>query len=133
MTLALALALTLTLTLTLILTMTLTLTLTLALALALALTQTLTLTRCWPAHQDVQPDPRMQQHDRNDRIAAVRQHDQRESVPLAVAQLGSCGRSWWPRAARHSQGGPRPLGPQPWPRVLELAASKVALSLRLFI
>ena len=56
--------------------------------------------------------------------------------PLAVPQLGSCassGRSWWPRAARHSQGGPRPPGPQPQPRVLELAASKVALSLRLSI
>ena len=31
-----------------------------------------------------------------------------------------------PRAARHSQGGPRPLGPQPRPQLLELAAPKAA-------
>merc|ERR1712129_434674 len=51
--------------------------------------------------------------------------------PLAVRQLGSCSnfssrRACWPRAARHSQGGPRPLGPQPRPQLLERAASKVA-------
>ena len=51
--------------------------------------------------------------------------------PLAVSapQLGSrtsSGRACWPRAARHSQGGPRPVGPHPQPQVLELATSKFA-------
>ena len=49
--------------------------------------------------------------------------------PLAVPQLDSCafsGRAWWPRAAWHSQCGRQPLGAQPPPQVLELAASKVA-------
>ena len=44
-------------------------------------------------------------------------------------QLGSCtlsGRARRPRAARHSQGGPWPLGSQPRPQVLERADSKVA-------
>ena len=53
------------------------------------------------------------------------------TVALAVPQLGSCtpsGRAWWPRAARHSRGGPRPLGSQPPPQLLALAASKVAYS-----
>ena len=48
---------------------------------------------------------------------------------MAAPQLGSCassGRAWWPRAARHSQGGPRPLGSQPRPQLLERAASKAA-------
>lgn len=46
-------------------------------------------------------------------------------APLAVPQLGSCassGRAWWPRAARHSQGGPWPLGSWPRPQVVERAA-----------
>ena len=51
--------------------------------------------------------------------------------PMAAPQLASCASSQGapggrPRAARHSQGGPRPLGSQPRPQVLELAASKVA-------
>ena len=57
----------------------------------------------------------------------VLQHGQ--SASLAVPQLGSCsssGRAWWPRTARHSRGGPRPLGSQPLPQLLKLAASKVA-------
>ena len=57
----------------------------------------------------------------------VQQHGQ--SAPLAVPQLAPCafsGRAWRLRAARHSQGEPRPLRSQPRPRVLELAASKVA-------
>ena len=43
-----------------------------------------------------------------------------------LAPCASSGRVWWPRAARHSQGGPRPLGSQPPPQLLERAASKVA-------
>ena len=55
----------------------------------------------------------------------ARQHGQ--SAPLAVSapQLGSCtssGRAWRPRAARHSQGGPRLLGSRPRPQLLERAA-----------
>ena len=49
--------------------------------------------------------------------------------PLAVPQLGSCassGRAWWLWAARYSQGEAQPLGPQPRPRGLKRAASKVA-------
>ena len=48
---------------------------------------------------------------------------------LAVPQLGSCassGRAWRLWAARHSQEEAGPLGTQPLPRVLELAASKAA-------
>ena len=48
--------------------------------------------------------------------------------PLAVPQLGSCassGRAWRLWAARHSQGEAGPLGAQPLPRVLALAASTV--------
>ena len=48
---------------------------------------------------------------------------------LAAPRLGSCtpsGRARRPRAARHSQGGPQPLGSQPRPQLLELAASKDA-------
>jgi len=48
---------------------------------------------------------------------------------MAASQLGSCassGCAWWPRAARHARGGPRPLGPRPRPQLLELATSKVA-------
>eukprot|EP00964_Phaeocystis_antarctica_P105399 scaffold70427_cov57-Phaeocystis_antarctica.AAC.2 len=58
---------------------------------------------------------------------AVEQHGQ--SDPSAVAQLGSgasSGHAWRLWAARHSQGEDRPLGAQPLPRVLELAASKAA-------
>ena len=43
--------------------------------------------------------------------------------------FGSCassGHTWRLWAARYSQGEPRPLSAQPLPRVLELAASKVA-------
>ena len=59
--------------------------------------------------------------------AQVEQHGQ--SGPLAVPALGCCassGRAWrlWP--ARHSQEEVGPLGVQPLPRVLELAASKAA-------
>ena len=49
--------------------------------------------------------------------------------PLAAPQLGPCassGRAWRLWAARHSQGEAQPLGAQPLPRVLELAASNVA-------
>ena len=49
--------------------------------------------------------------------------------PLAAPQLGSCtssGRAWRLWAARHSQEEANPLGAQPLPRVLELAASKAA-------
>ena len=56
--------------------------------------------------------------------------DSMAKVPaLAAPQLGSCassGRAWRPRAARHSRGGPQPLGAQPPSRVLERAASKAA-------
>ena len=58
---------------------------------------------------------------------AVAQHGQ--SVPLAVPQLGSCassGRTWRLWAAQHSDAEAVPLGAQPLPRVLELAASKAA-------
>ena len=57
----------------------------------------------------------------------VRQHAQ--SAVLAVPELGSCassGRAWRLWAARHSQEEADPLGAQPLPRVLELAASKAA-------
>ena len=50
-------------------------------------------------------------------------------APLAAPQHDYCtpsGRARWPRAARHSQCGPRPVGAQPRPLVLERAASKVA-------
>ena len=53
-------------------------------------------------------------------------------LPLfALPQPGSCsnassGHAWWPRAARHSRGGPRPVGSPPRPPLLERAASKVA-------
>ena len=46
-----------------------------------------------------------------------------------MPELGSCassGRAWRLCAARHSQEEAGPLGAQPLPRVLELAASKVA-------
>ena len=54
-----------------------------------------------------------------------------QSAPLGsmVPQLGSCassGRACRLRAARHSQGGPRSLGSQPRPQLLELATSKAA-------
>ena len=50
--------------------------------------------------------------------------------PFALAQLGPCtssGRAWRLWAARHSQGEASPLGAQPPPRLLERAASKVAI------
>ena len=50
-------------------------------------------------------------------------------LSLAVPQLGSCassGRAWRLRAARHSQAEAGPLGAQPLPPVLGLAASKAA-------
>ena len=56
---------------------------------------------------------------------AVAQHGQ--SAALAVPQLGSCassGRAWQPWAARLPQEEVSPLGAQPLPRLLELAASK---------
>ena len=57
-------------------------------------------------------------------------HQQGQSATTLVApQLGSCassGRLWRLRAARHSQKEAGPLGTQPLPRVLELAAPKVA-------
>ena len=52
-------------------------------------------------------------------------------VPALVGpQLGSCASSGraWRLTARHSQGEARPLGAQPLPRVLELAASRAAES-----
>ena len=47
------------------------------------------------------------------------QHGSLVITPLAAPQLGGCafsGRGWRLCAARHSQGGPRPAGPQPPPR-----------------
>ena len=58
---------------------------------------------------------------------AVQQYGQ--SAPLAVLQLGSCassGHAWRLWAARHSQEEAGPLGAQPLPRMLELAASEAA-------
>ena len=55
------------------------------------------------------------------------QHSQR--TPLAEPQLSpraSSGRAWSLWLTRPPQGGRRPLGAQPPPQVLELAASKVA-------
>ena len=52
-----------------------------------------------------------------------------KAPPLAMPQLSSCaspGRGWQLWAAQHSQEEARPLGAQPLPRVLELAASKTA-------
>ena len=52
-----------------------------------------------------------------------------QSACLAAPQLGSCassGRAWWLWAARRSQEEAGPLGAQPLPRVLELAATKAA-------
>ena len=62
------------------------------------------------------------------RYVAAEEHGQ--SGPLAVPQLASCASSGraWRLTARHSQGEARPLGPQPLPRVLELAASRAAES-----
>ena len=60
-------------------------------------------------------------------IDAVAQHGQ--SAPLAVPQLGSCAfseRAGRLLAALDSQKEAGPMGPQPPPRVLELAASKAA-------
>ena len=54
----------------------------------------------------------------------ARQHGQ--SGPLAVAQLTLCAFSQRLWAARHSQGEAQPVGSQPPPRALELAASKSA-------
>ena len=53
-------------------------------------------------------------------------------TPLLAPELGSCassGRAWRLWAARHSQGEAQPMGPQPLPQVIELAASSVADSL----
>ena len=50
-------------------------------------------------------------------------------LPLAVPQLAPCapsGRAWRLWAAQHSRAGPRPLGPQPRPQLLERAVDKVA-------
>ena len=60
-------------------------------------------------------------------VLPVLQHGQR--AVWALPPLTSCassGRAWRLWAARHSQGEASPLGPQPLPRVLELAASKAA-------
>ena len=49
--------------------------------------------------------------------------------PMAAPELSFCafsGRSWWLRAAQHSQVGHRPVGSQPRPPLLERAVSKVA-------
>ena len=62
------------------------------------------------------------------------QHGQ--SAVWAVPQLGSCsssGHSWRLWAARYSQEEVGPLGAQPLPRVLELAASQAAYFLPLTI
>ena len=61
--------------------------------------------------------------------ARVGAHQHGQSAPLAGPQLGSCasaGRAWRLWAARYSQEEVGPLGAQPLPRVLELAASKAA-------
>ena len=52
-----------------------------------------------------------------------------QSAPLVAPELAPCassGRAWWLQAARHSQGDAQPLGPQPPPRGLTRAASRVA-------
>ena len=52
-----------------------------------------------------------------------------QSAPKAVPGLSSCassGHGWWLWPARLSQEEAGPLGAQPPPRVLELAASKIA-------
>ena len=52
--------------------------------------------------------------------------------PSAVPELASCassGRAWQPRAARHSQGGPRPVGSRLLPRVPSEPAPKSPISL----
>ena len=66
-------------------------------------------------------------------LKVEQQHRQRVVALLGsmVPQRGSCsnassGRAWPARAARHSQGGARPVGPQPRPPLLERAASNVA-------
>ena len=43
---------------------------------------------------------------------------------LSSPPCDSSARAWRLRAARHTQGEAQPLGSQPWPQVLELAASK---------
>ena len=60
---------------------------------------------------------------------ATKAAQQGQSAILTAPEVGSCassGCAWWLWAARHSQGESQPLGAQPPPRVLELAASKVA-------
>eukprot|EP00964_Phaeocystis_antarctica_P022619 scaffold12575_cov47-Phaeocystis_antarctica.AAC.1 len=62
-------------------------------------------------------------------LSSVLAQQQGQSARLAVPQLGSCassGRAWRLRAARHSREEACPLGAQPLPRVLELAATKTA-------
>ena len=52
-----------------------------------------------------------------------------KETPLAVPQVGSgasSGRAWQLGLSRHFEGEARPLRAPPLPRVLELAASKVA-------
>ena len=68
-----------------------------------------------------------------DAIIETPKHPQHghSAPPLPAPEHGSCAssaRAWRLWAARHSQGGSRPLGPQPPPRGLRLerAASKVA-------
>ena len=61
--------------------------------------------------------------------ARVGAHQRGQRAPLAGPQLGSrasSGRAWRLWAARHSQEEVGPLGAQPLPRLLELAASKAA-------
>ena len=110
------------------LTLTLTFTLTLALALALALT------RWKPLQRDTRPDVELaieavHVHVNNNDRGANMVSPQGQSGPLAAPPLGSCassGRAWRLWAARRSQAEAGPLGAQPLPRLLELAASKAA-------
>ena len=63
-------------------------------------------------------------------VGGVRQHGQSAPLGRAPARPLHLLRAllWLPRAARHFQGRPRPLGSQPRPLVLKRASSKVAHS-----
>ena len=91
----------------------------------LTLTLTLTLT------PNPNPNPNPNQAAQRERVRAARVSRHAQSVPWAVPQLGSCAfskRAWRLWAALDSQKEAGPLGAQPSPRVLELAASKAANS-----
>ena len=67
---------------------------------------------------------------RSRKTAIFNKHCSTVKVPLLgsrvpeVGSRASLGRAWWLWAAQYSQGEARPVGPQPLPQVLELAASK---------